>query len=284
MAKVFLNDGLVQDNQAMVSVSDGGFLYGMGLFETMRSCNGKVFCLDDHLERLFAGAEKLSIKIPYKEKFLEEAIYSVLQANGLSNARLRLTITSGTISADKSLPTLLITASEFKPYPEEYYQKGVEAVLSPYRQNPTDPTCGLKTTSYMARMLSLKYAQQYKAAEALWFTTDNRLAEGCISNVFLVKDSAVFTPELNTPVLAGIARKTVLKIASDNSVRCSEKDLHIDDLLEADEVFITNVVMQVMPVIKIDKRDVASGKIGPITKELIRLYDKLIEETCGKKQ
>jgi branched-chain amino acid aminotransferase len=283
--KVFLNDKLVDTDNAKVSVTDGGLLYGMGLFETMRSCNGVVFALSDHLDRLLASAEKLSISNPYKKKFLKEAVYKTLEGNGLSDARIRLTFTSGSVSTDQQQqPTLLITATELKPYPAEYYQKGVMVVLCPYRQNPNDPTTGHKTTSYMPRMLGLKFAQKYKAAEALWFTTDNRLAEGCISNIFLVKDSAIYTPAVNTPVLPGIARKTVLKLAAEHSLRCSEKDLHIDDLLDADEVFITNVIMQVMPVIKVEKHDINAAKVGPVTKELGRYYDKLVQETCGKKE
>lgn len=283
MQKVFLNDRLVDADSAKVPISDGGLLYGMGLFETMRSCNGMVFALDDHLDRLVSSAEKLSINNPYKKKFLKEAVYKTLEANGLSDARLRLTLTSGAVSTEQAQPTLLITATELKPYPAEYYQKGVMVVLCPYRQNPNDPTAGHKTTSYMSRMLGLKFSQKYKAAEALWFTTDNRLAEGCISNVFLVKDSAIYTPALNTPVLPGIARKTVLKLAAEHSLRCSEKDLHIDDLLDADEVFITNVIMQVMPVIKVEKRDINAAKVGPVAKELARYYDKCVRESCGKK-
>ena len=130
-------------------------------------------------------------------------------------------------------------------------------------------------------MLSLKFAQQKKAAEALWFTTDNRLAEGCISNVFLVKDSAICTPPVNTPVLPGIARKAVLKLAAEHSLRCNEKDLHIDDLLEADEVFITNVIMQIMPVIKVEKHDISDSKVGPVTKELQKRFDDFVKKSCG---
>ncbi|MGD9109782.1 MAG: aminotransferase class IV [Phycisphaerales bacterium] len=281
--KIFLNDKLTNANSAKVSVTDGGLLYGMGLFETMRSYNGVVFALDDHLDRLSASTEKLSIINPYKKKFLKEAIYKTLEGNGLSDARIRLTLTSGSVSADQQKPTLMITATELKPYPPEYYQKGVMVILCPYRQNPNDPTTGHKTTSYMPRMLGLKFAQKYKATEALWFTTDNRLAEGCISNVFVVKDSAIYTPAANTPVLPGIARKTVLKLAAEYSLRCSEKDLHIDDLLDADEVFITNVIMQVMPVIKVEKHDINAAKVGAVTKELGHYYDKFVQASCGKK-
>jgi branched-chain amino acid aminotransferase len=283
MNKVFLNDIIVDIDKARVSVTDAGLLYGMGLFETMRACNGIVFALDAHLDRLFGSIEKLSISNTYDRKFIAAAIDKTLQANRLKDARLRLTITGGSASTDQDepKPTLLITATQFKPYPPEYYKKGVMVVICPYKQNASDPVYGNKTTSYMSRMLGLKFAHQKRAAEALWFTTDNRLAEGCISNVFIVKDSALFTPALNTPVLAGVARKTVMELARQSTIRCYEKDLNINDLLDADEVFLTNVIMQVMPVTKVEKHDIGEGKVGPVTRELQKRFDDFVKKSCG---
>jgi branched-chain amino acid aminotransferase len=285
MNKVFLNDAVVNADKAKVSVNDAGLLYGMGLFETMRACNGTVFSLDRHLERLFDAVKKLSINNNYKKKFIEEAIYQTLAANKLKDARLRLTLTGGSASGEdnQAKATLLITAAHFEPYPVDYYRKGVMVVLCPYKQNTSEPTCGSKTTSYMPRMLGLKFAQQKRAAEALWFTTDNRLAEGCISNVFLVRDSALFTPELNTPVLAGIARRTVMELAAQSTIRCYEKDLNINDLLDADEVFLTNVIMQVLPVVKVEKHDIGDGKVGPVARELQKRFDDFVRKSCGAK-
>jgi branched-subunit amino acid aminotransferase/4-amino-4-deoxychorismate lyase len=130
-------------------------------------------------------------------------------------------------------------------------------------------------------MIALKIAHQKRAAEALWFTTDNRLAEGCISNVFLVKDSALLTPPLKTPVLAGIARKTVCRLALQNSIKFLEKDLSIDDLLGADEIFLTNVIMQVMPVVSVEKHIVGKGKPGPVAQELREKFEELMENQCN---
>ncbi|GAH58364.1 unnamed protein product, partial [marine sediment metagenome] len=229
--KVFLNDKLVDINKACISVTDSGFLYGAGLFETMRSYDGVVFALKDHLDRLFFSAGCLSINNPYNRKYLTDAIYKVLQANKLTDARLRLTLTNGPMSESEEhrKPTLLITATKLRPYPAEYYKKGIMVVLCPFRQNPNEPTCGHKTTSYFSRMIALNSAHQKRASEALWFTTDNRLAEGCISNVFLVKDSVLYTPSIETPILAGVLRKTVCQIAIKNSIKLVEKDLCIDD-------------------------------------------------------
>jgi branched-subunit amino acid aminotransferase/4-amino-4-deoxychorismate lyase len=156
------------------------------------------------------------------------------------------------------------------------------AVLCPFKQNPIDPASGRKTTSYFSRMIALNLAHQKRAAEAIWFTVDNRLAEGCISNVFLVKDSELFTPPINTPVLPGVARKTVFQLAMQNSIKFTEKDLTIDDLLGADEIFLTNVIMQVMPINKVEKHIVGDGQVGPVSKKLHTLFDQLVKKECGK--
>jgi len=284
--KVFLNDILVDVDKACVSVRDSGLLYGAGLFETMRSCNGVVFCLEDHLDRLFFSAAALSVNISYDKKYITEAIYKVLEANKLAEARLRLTVTNGPMAGADELRrcTLLITATKFVPYPPEYYKKGVLVVLCPFRQNPTEPTCGHKTTSYYPRMIALSRAHQKRAAEALWFTADNRLAEGCVSNVFLVKDSILCTPPIGTPVLAGVARKAVCQVAMAGSVELAEKALHIDDVLAADEIFLTNVIMQIMPVNSVEKHTVGDGKVGPMTKKLQTSFGEFVRRQCGKEK
>ena len=283
--KVFLNDKLVDIDKACISVTDSGFLYGMGLFETMRSCNGVVFSLKDHLDRLFFSAGSLSINNTYDRKYISDAIYKVLRANKLTDARLRLTLTGGPMSQSEQEPraTLLITATKLAPYPPEYYKNGVLVVLCPFKQNPAEPIYGHKTTNYLSRMIALNLAHQKRAAEALWFTVDNRLAEGCISNVFLVKDSVLYTPPIKTPVLAGVARKTVCQIALQNSIKLVEKDLYISDVLEADEVFLTNVIMQVMPISRVEKHTVGDGKAGPETRKLMVHFSRLIEKQTSQK-
>jgi len=283
MAKVFLNDKVIDDAEAHISVSDSGFLYGMGLFETMRCSGGEVFALDEHLERLFASAGKLAINNPYDKKYVADAIGQTLKANGLTDARLRLTLTNGPMAeADQSKPTLLITATRFEPYPAEYYQKGVVVVLTEFRQNSTDPTTGHKTTNFFPRLLALNIAHQKKAAEALWFTTENRLAEGCVSNVFCVKDSLLYTPPIDTPVLPGVMRKTVCEIARAESINLIEKDLTIKDLLAADEAFLTNVIMLILPVIAVEAHTVGDGKVGVMTKRLMKCLEKVVSQ--GKRK
>lgn len=281
MEKVFLNDKLVDIDKAVISVTDAGFLYGAGIFETMLSYKGVVFCLEDHLDRLFFSARCLSINNTYSKKHITEGIYKLLSANKLTDARLRLTLTSGPMAGQQ--PTLVITATKLQPYPQQYYKKGVLVILCPFKQNPADPIYGNKTTSYFPRMIALNLAHKKNATEAVWFTVDNRLAEGCISNIFLVKDSVLYTPPVETPVLAGVARKTVCQIALKNSIDLIEKNLYIDDLLGADEVFLTNVIMKIMPVNGIEKHTVGSGKVGPLTVKLLKYFDEFIKDQCGQK-
>lgn len=280
--KVFLNDELVDVNKACISVTDSGFLYGAGLFETMRSYDGVVFALKNHLDRLFFSARALSINRTYDRKYITDAIYKVLRTNKLTDARLRLTLTNGPMaeSEKQRKATLLITATKLQPYPTEYYKQGVLVMLCPFKQNPSEPTCGHKTTSYFPRMIALNRAHQKRAAEALWFTVDNRLAEGCISNVFLVKDSVLYTAPIETPVLAGVSRKTVCQIALKNSIKLVEKELYIDDVLAADEIFLTNVIMQIMPVTAVEKHTVGDGKVGAMTKKLQKKFDEFIKKEC----
>ena len=277
MSKVFLNGEIVESSDANVSVGDGGFLYGMGLFETMRAVGGKVFAIDDHLNRLFNSAEALSVNNSYSRERIFEAVEEVLVANGLSEARLRLTLTGGAMGdGGEGESTLLIAATELSGYPEDYYEKGVRVVLTDYRQNPADPLAGHKVTSYASRLLVLSEAHKRIAAEALWFTAENKLAEGCISNIFLVKDSVIYTPRVETPVLPGVARKHVLGFAKAEGIEAVEKDLTIQELLAADEIFLTNVIMLVLPVVAIEARTVGDGKVGPMTKRFLGCFNKLL--------
>lgn len=284
--KVFLNDRLVDAEQAHLPVTDSGFLYGAGLFETMRCHNGVVFRLEDHLDRLLLSAASLSINHACDKTRLTKAVYDVLRANELAESRLRLTLTNGPVSetAEEPNPTLLITARQLQLYPREYYERGVRVVLCPYRQNTTEPICGHKTTNYYPRLLALTLARRQGAAEALWFTQDNRLAEGSVSNVFLVKDSVLLTPAVETPVLPGIARKTICEIAEREEIELTEKDLTINDLLEADEVFLTNVIMEVLPVVGVEKHQVGDGTCGALTKRLRELFLRTLEQQCRSEE
>jgi branched-chain amino acid aminotransferase len=281
--KVFLNNKIVDANKAKVSIADSGLLYGAGLFETLRSYNCRIFAVDDHIDRLFSSAKSLQLNNSLTAEFVRNALCEVLEANNLENARLRLTLTGGSIGDQDEFPesTLIITAVELQEYPKEYYQKGVMVTLCDYRQNVADPLIGHKTTNYFSRIMGLKLAKLKRAAEAIWFTPDNRVAEGCISNVFIAKDDTLLTPPLDTPVLPGVMRKTVLELAKENNIEAEEKTLYITDLLNADEIFLTNVIMQILPVTSVEKKTISDGKTGAVTKKLRDLFDKLLADQYG---
>lgn len=273
MEKVFLNGQIVEAVEAKIPVTDSSYLYGIGLFETMRAVRGRVFRLDDHLARLRRSAEALTIFNSYSDEDIAKAIDHVLLANNLTEARLRLSLTNGPIQPDgKAMTHLLITAAPFTPYPVEYYDKGVRVVLTDYRQNTQDPYAGHKTSCYGPRLTALKQAHEKLAAEALWFTTENALAEGSVSNVFLVKDGALYTPPTDTPILPGIARKTVIEIAQTEKIPCHEQPLRIDDLLAAEEVFLTNVIMEALPVVAVEAHTVGKGTPGELTKQILEKF------------
>ncbi|MEJ5260409.1 MAG: aminotransferase class IV [Anaerohalosphaeraceae bacterium] len=279
MEQVFLNGSLVPASEARIGIDDSSFLYGIGLFETMRAVRGRVFRFSDHWQRLADSAQTLSIVNSYSQEEVQDAVGQVLQANQLTDARIRLTLTGGSLRAEENRrSTLLITATAFVPYPKEYFDKGVRVVITDYRQNPKDPFAGHKTTCYGPRLAALRVAHEKLAAEALWFTTENRLAEGCISNVFLIRQGKLLTPPLSTPVLPGIARKTVLELARQEQIPTEERPLDINDLLAAEEVFLTNVVMTILPVVAVEGHTVGEGKPGPVTKLLTEKYEEKLRD------
>ncbi len=285
---VFLNNTLIDSDLATVSVHDAGLLHGIGLFETMRSYGGKVFRLADHLDRLFHSAQVLNITVTHQKLEIENGIDELLRANQLTDARLRLTLTRGSlknVTAENPNPsTLFITAAPLTPYPPEYYNKGMAVIVSDYKQNPHEPTAGHKTINYFNRLLALQQAQLKHAGEAIWFTTTNHLAEGCISNVFLVHNEVLLTPPLATPVLAGIIRKLVLELAGQNGIKAEEKPLTIQDLLQASEVFLTNSIMELMPIARIEKHAVGNEKPGPLYQKLHGLYRAAVATECNQEQ
>ena len=281
--KIFLNDSLVNSDDVCISAHDTGLLHGVGLFETMRAYQGHVFCLDDHLDRLYDSALSLGITITPDRAFIVAAIGDLLAANRLSDGRIRLTLTGGSLhNCDEDLgptSTLIVTAAPIHHYPEAYYRQGMTVIITSYKQNPDDPATGHKTLNYFSRLLALQDAQRKQAGEALWFTTTNRLAEGCISNVFLVHGEKLLTPPLDTPVLPGVARRLTLDLARKNHIDHEERPLIIKDLLNASEVFLTNTIMELMPVCRIERHSVGNEKPGPIYQKLHHLYKDAIQQT-----
>ncbi len=293
-AIVYLNGGFVNEPDAVVSVYDGGWLHGAGLFETMRAENGRVFRLESHVERLRRSFRELLADIHRDALPASDALTELLERNGLKTARVRLTVSAGSMYPDRlgdsdsssgtgggRCCTVCVTATKLSGYPPGFYESGAAVVIGDFRLAPNDPVAGHKTTGFLPRLLSLRRAQQARCAEALCFTTAGCLAEGSISNVFVAHKGVLKTPPLDTPVLPGIARGIVLEIARATGIEALECPLTIDDLLDADEVLLTNAIMQVIPVIRVEKHDIRDARVGPIARKLLKEYRKLVKKECA---
>lgn len=281
---VSINGTLVPAEDARVSVFDAGFMQGIGLFETMRAYDGRVFRLRQHIDRLVNSARTLRWTVLPDPAELNDNIRQVLSAGGDADARVRLTVTTGSLHAeagDTPRLTIVATASPAAKYPDEYYTKGVTVVVSACRQNPSNPTVGHKTTSYFARLASLRVAYAEAAFEALWFTPEGYLAEGSISNVFVVRDEQLLTPPLDTGILPGITRAAVIELAVEQDIPVREKALTLDDVLASEEVFLTNSMIELIPVVRVVRTPIGNEKPGDVTRKLAIAYGELIDREAG---
>ena len=279
---VYLNGRIIPVAEATVSVSDAGFLHGTSAFTTMLAHNGVVFRLDRHLSRLMDTVSLLKLRTDATAASLATAVAELLEANELSDARMRITLTPGSIHGGE--PTTLITAEPLGEYPDQWYEKGISVVVTSSRQSAGGPVFGYKTGCYLPRVLARQEAAAKGAEEALWFTTDNRLAEACFCNVFLVLDGKVLTPPLDTPVLPGVVREAVLELTGRLDIDCDDKaPLTIHEVLAAEEMFITASCSGIRPVVRVERHAVGDEKPGPITKKIMSAYRKLLEDECSSK-
>ena len=283
--KTYLNGQLLDEKDAHISSQDAGLLHGVGLFETMFAAHGKVFRLDRHLARLKRSAAELGLAADMDTAPLVDAVTQTLKANNLDHARIRLTVTAGTLSLVRSeegdamrvTQTVLVQTSEPTAFAPGYFEQGVRVRLYGQGANPFDITAGHKTLNYWPRLRSLRQAAAGDCAEAIWLTVTNHLASGAVSNLFLVKEGVLKTPiargeeqpdALPAPVLPGITRQAVIELAKGQGITVSRQMLTVEDLLEADEVFLTNGNWKVLPVVAVEQKDIADGKVGKITQSL----------------
>jgi branched-chain amino acid aminotransferase len=278
---IYLNGNLLLGNEALISPYDHGFLYGHGLFETMRAYNGRVFCLDEHLKRLEDGSKLLGWPEWFDADSLSDAIYQTLEKNELKDASIRLTVSRG-IGASRPDPstckqmTVAIFASPFQPLSNEAYEQGWNLVTATIRRNLTSPLCGLKAANYLDNILAKAEAVKQGANEALLLNTKGSIAEGTMCNIFFVKESQLITPDTSSGLLAGITRSTVLRLADQLGIRLEERQVYPEELLEIQEMFITSSLLEIMPVTRLDKRMIHAGRIGHLTQLLQAEYKKYV--------
>jgi branched-chain amino acid aminotransferase len=288
---VYLNGRLVPRFDAKLSPFDHGFLYGYGLFETMRAYNGHIFRLDSHVTRLRCSAESIGLThsvltTEEGKRSLKAACAATLEANELRDARVRLTVSAG--EGDMTLdtgtcpkPTILITARNLDPLSPEKYETGFRAVVSFLRRNSQSPLSRLKSVSYMENVLARMTARATGYDEAIFLNEQGYLAEGSTTNVFLVSNGELITPCFESGVLPGITREAVLEIARTSNLKTTERWVELNELVEAQEAFLTNSILELMPLVSIEARPIGSGRPGKLTRDLLFAYRKLVDETLS---
>jgi branched-chain amino acid aminotransferase len=284
MPVVYLNGRYVQAERAKVSAFDRGFSYGDGLFETLRSYAGWIFALDRHLRRLQKGAAQIGLQFDGDLERWRRVMSRLLRRNGLTNAdsSLRLTVTRGvdvlgTLLPPEapSSPTLFLVARPVEEAIAERQQVGIGVVTIQWG-DPFNPL-GIKSLGYLYHMLAMVRAREQGAHEALFVASDGSVVEGATSNVFSVTNGTVTTPE-ESGLLPGITREVVIELARKGGLDVREAPLPLEELLAADEAFLTGSVKEVMPFIAIDERRIGSGSPGPITRLLHQRYREAVEE------
>jgi branched-subunit amino acid aminotransferase/4-amino-4-deoxychorismate lyase len=242
----------------------------------MRSYGGRVFRLAEHYRRLAAGADLLAIPVPLTLAALEEAVDATLARNGLSGAYLRLTLTAGV--AEGGGPSVVLFARDLAEYPPELRERGMAAVISTVRRNETSPLARVKSLNYLDNLLAREDARRGGAGEALLLNPRGFLADGAASNLFLVRDGTLLTPGVEAGALPGITRQVVMEMAGEEGIEVVETSLAPPDLFGAEEAFLTNSVMELMPLVAVDGRQVGPGRPGPLTGRLARRYRDLVAQ------
>jgi branched-chain amino acid aminotransferase len=280
---VYLNGKLVPEEKARVSVFDHGFLYGDGIYETMRAYKGIVFMVDEHIKRLFRSGDLIKLKINLSHEGIKKAIYNSLKKNNLKDAYIRLSISrgQGEIGLDPELckkPTFVIIAKQFKEYPEELYLRGVKISIVKTRRNaPEALNPKIKSLNFLNNILAKIEAKEAGAYEAIMLNYKGYLTEGTITNIFFIKDNSLFTPSIESGILDGITRDLIIRVAERTGIKVIEGLYTPENIYDADETFITNTTLEILSVIKIDKNVIGKGIPGLVTKDLHSRYKEEVE-------
>ncbi len=285
---IYFNGSLVPRSEAHISVLDYGFLYGYGLFETMRAYHGKIFLLERHLKRLLGSAEAIGLAESLAGYDLDKACRDTLEANSLEDARLRLTVTGGEAesypwSGEKITPTVVITARPYTPFPPEKYEQGFKACVATVRHCSQSIVTAMKSLSYLVNVVARREAAAKGLDEALLLNEDGYLTEGGGCNAFFVKSSRLVTPSLASGILPGITRDMVLELADKLEIVVTEGTVGIGVIRQCDEAFLTNAMIEVMPLTAVSDNEgntviIGGGKPGEITRQLMAAYRERVEK------
>jgi branched-chain amino acid aminotransferase len=282
--KVSIDGQVVDGDEARVSVFDRGFLYGDSVFEVFRTYGGVPFAEREHLERLRRSADRLMIPMPVSIETLSSEVRATLDAAGEGDWYVRVVVTRGTgpLTYDPTTATTPLRVIIVVPVslpPAQYYEQGVAvSLLRASRPTDDERASGAKASNYLANLLAVYEAKQKGAQEALMLGRDGQILEGASSNIFIVKDGKVLTPEPQPGMLVGITRATVLAAAAEERIEVAEAEVRPEDLYDADEAFITSSIREVMPVVSADGRKIGLGAPGPVTKRLHQAYRRAVAQ------
>jgi len=271
---IYLDGAFVPESEAKVSVFDHGLLYGDGVFEGIRAYDGRVFRLDEHIDRLYDSAKTIDLAVPITKEEFKEALLETLRRNNLKDAYIRPVITrgKGDLGLDpRKCPkaTIFIIATDWGAMYGDLYEKGLTAITVSVRRNPAEALPpNVKSLNYLNNILA-KIEANYKGGdEAIFFDTHGFVAEGSGDNIFVIKDGVIYTPHtINN--LRGVTRKVALEVAVSFGITVEERNLGYFDLYTADEVFVTGTAAEVAPITKIDGRIISDGRPGPVTRQLM---------------
>ena len=284
--KIYINGQIVPQEDAKISVFDHGLLYGDGVFEGIRAYNGKIFTLDEHLDRLYDSATAISLKIPITKAEMAEAIKQTMKANNLTDSYIRLVVTRGVgklgLDPNKcATPQIIIITDTIELYSKALYERGLDIVTVTTIRNhfsALDPK--IKSLNYLNNILAKIESIQSGAGEALMLNKDGYVAECAGDNIFIFKNNILLTPPSSAGILVGITRNVVMKLAAEMGVQVREELMTRYDLYIAEECFLTGTAAEIIPVVKIDGRTIGTGKPGKITLDLLKRYRDLTRKGC----
>lgn len=283
--KIYMNGKMVPENQAKVSVFDHGLLYGDGVFEGIRVYNGRVFMLDEHIDRLWRSAKAITLKVPMGKKEMADAVVSSCKANRIRDGYVRLVVTRGvgTLGLNPYVckrPQVIIIAANIELYPQKLYEKGLAIVtVATVRSLPESLNPNIKSLNYLNNILAKIEAINDGVMEAVMLNAQGFVAEATGDNIFIVKGGALVTPPTQAGILEGITRNVVMNLAAQRGVDVRERMMTRYDLYNADEVFLTGTAAEIIPVIDIDRRVIGSGKPGPMTCSLAEAFREFSRKT-----
>jgi len=271
---IFLDGRILDEKDAVISVLDRGFLFGDGLFETMRAYNGRVFLLSEHLERLEASAKELELGIGYSKEELSEAIYEVLRANNLKEARIRLSLSrgrfSGRVEYDGCEKGMVVVSAVVVEEKKELME--LSLVRSGLRLSRDYVLARHKTLSYLPYLYALRQARRGGADEGLLLSEDGKVLEGSRANLFMLKEDRLITPGLGLPILPGITRRKVMELGKELGLLVEEAEFGEEEIFESEAVFLTNSIMEVGLVRSYEGRVIGGRRGKELVRNLWRLY------------